>query len=262
MARMLYFVLLWTLFVSTSGCTEEDRENLLTRVGVMGASASAGAGSFLRLADFIDGAILPPHEIIDASILTFSFSPAYCARKTVEDLKKQDATMVIGVDYFFWFTYGFLKLEQRKKFLEIGCSYLEELECPLLLGDIPHMKGAGGSIMALMIPSPSEIEALNTQLRSWADRRSNVFIMPLSKWIAALNEGKPLSINEEETIFHKDDLFLGDHLHPNWKGMALLAIKCLEELHKHYPIIGKENLRLDMKRLIKAMKAQGAKKPR
>jgi hypothetical protein len=48
-----------------------DDSSILRRVGVMGASLSAGtANRGIKLAFYLDGAILPPHEIVDASSST------------------------------------------------------------------------------------------------------------------------------------------------------------------------------------------------
>lgn len=215
----------------------------LSRIGIMGASVSAGFGTQSNLGEFMDAAVKTPHKIINAGDPLFFMGPDPRGKAAVARMKKEGATVVFGLDFMFWFSYGFLDFKGRQALLKRGCAYVAQLKCPVFLGDLPDMSAAaGGMLAAAQIPRPAEIKALNKQLRAWAAKHSNVHIVPLSKWVNDLKSEKPITINGKPGTFKKSELMQKDNLHSTMKGTALLTLMCLEQMVINYPATGKKRI--------------------
>jgi hypothetical protein len=215
----------------------------LSRIGIIGASVSAGFGTQSNLGEFMDAAVKTPHKIINAGDPLFFMGPVPRGKAAVARMKKEGATVVFGLDFMFWFSYGFLDFKGRQALLEKGCAYVAQLKCPVFLGDLPDMSAAaGGMLAAAQIPKPEEIKALNRQLRAWGAKHPNVHIVPLSKWVNELKAEKPITINGKARTFKKTELIQADHLHATMKGTALLTLMCLERMVIQYPATGKRRI--------------------
>jgi len=226
----------------------------LKRIGIMGASVSAGFGLEVNLAAVIDEAVKTPHEMIDTASNSFFFEPRAVGRKAIEQLRAQKATVAIGLDYFFWFSYGVLGIEERFDLLKTGCALAGRLECPIVVGDIPDMSASVGSMLrAEQVPSRDELRALNKHLYAWAAERPHVHVIPLSAWIETLNNEKPIVVEGRQRTFKPGELMQNDKLHANEKGLALLAIKCLEKLVVRYPTVDRRDLVLNLEALTKTV---------
>ena len=159
-----------------SGCAElflsaEERARrrealaMVERVGVLGASLSAGFGTGRTLADILDAAIRPRHEVIDASDPFFFRDPAAAGQRSAALLGERMATCVVALDYLFWFVHGKKTGERRKADLEEGLCRIEALGCPVFLGDLPDMRGAAADMLPReSIPPPEELAALNARI--------------------------------------------------------------------------------------------------
>ncbi len=236
------------------GDDEKKKIEPLKRIGIMGASVSAGFGLDVNLGAVIDEAVKTPHEIIDTTSNSFFFEPRAVGRKAIEQLKAHKATVAIGLDYFFWFSYGVLGPEDRFNLLKAGCALADQLECPIIVGDIPDMSASVGSMLrAEQVPSREELRALNKQLYAWAAERPHVHVIPLSAWIETLNNEKPIVVEGRQRTFKKGELMQDDQLHANEKGLALLAIKCLETLVVRYPTVDRRTLVLNLEALTKTV---------
>lgn len=246
------------------GDDEKKKIEPLKRIGIMGASVSAGFGLDVNLAAVIDEAVKTSHEIIDTASNSFFMEPRVVGRKAIEQLKARKATVAIGLDYFFWFSYGALGIEERFSLLRTGCALADQLECPIVVGDIPDMSASVGSMLrAEQVPSREELRALNKHLYAWAAERPHVHVIPLSAWIDTLNNEKPIVVEGWKRTFKKGELMQDDKLHANEKGLALLAIKCLETLVVRYPTVDRRDLVMNLealtKKVTKDKKVGGAK---
>ncbi len=240
---------------ATAPGTEEDKKiEPLKRIGIMGASVSAGFGLETNLGAIIDKAIKTPHEMIDTSSNSFFMEPREAGRRAIEQLKARKATVAIGLDFFFWYSYGSLGAKDRFDLFKTGCALADQLKCPIVVGDIPDMSAAvGGMLRAEQVPSREVLRALNKQLYAWAAERPHVHVIPLSAWIETLHNEKPIVIEGRQRTFKKGELMQDDKLHTNEKGLALLAIKCLETLVVRYPAVDRRDLVLGLETLTKAV---------
>ena len=89
--------------------TQEERAlrakafETVSRVGVLGANMSAGFGTGRTLADILHTAIRAPNEVFDTADPFFFRDPLAAGRKATADLQERKATLVVGLDYLFWF---------------------------------------------------------------------------------------------------------------------------------------------------------------
>ncbi len=240
------------LILLGSGATEEKNPPLC--IGVMGASVSAGFMCGVTIADVLDKAITVPHKVVDSSTESFFLAPEFTGKNSLNRMKKENPGAVIGLDFFFWYSYGIMTFEERRDLLRKGCSLAGELDCVFIAGDIPDMReAAGGMLRKEQIPSPEEIAELNTQLRAWAAKRPNIHIVPLAEWITSLKKGKAIKVNGKKRSFKKKEILQQDDLHATPKGTVLLAVKCLEHLAETGNTIDKKALLLDVDSLAAAI---------
>ena len=61
------------------------------------------------------------------------------AKHTLEDLHVLKPTLVVGVDYLFWFAYGPGPEEKRVERVDKALKGLDALACTVLLCDLPDM---------------------------------------------------------------------------------------------------------------------------
>lgn len=149
-------------------------------------------------------------------------------------------TLLLAIDYLFWFGYGSQDVDgkpvadeaQRLEMLERGLKSLEKFECPLVLGDFPNMSEAVGRIlMPAQMPKAETLDKLNRRLREWAAPRENVVVIGLSSWVEELKSGKAIRIGERTYAAEVTKTWLQeDRLHPTVAGLAALATLVQHEL--------------------------------
>jgi hypothetical protein len=224
-------------------------EALLQRIAVIGASLSAGqglGGKDLNLAHVIEAGLAAKHgPLIDASdLLTFT-SPVSKAKNALAKLEPQDPTLVVGLDYLFWFGYGMNWGGEKERLaaLELGLKSLEGLRCPILLGDFPDMSSAVHAKEAMLpaaaVPAPETLAKLNERLQAWAKDHPNVVVVPVSKLMGKLLAGDELRVGPN--LWPKGtvgSLLQTDGLHPTLEGTTglwLFAAQRLLESRKDLP---------------------------
>src|SRR5262245_18578232 len=174
---------------------------LLRRVVVVGASVSEGFGNDTKLASVVDAVIERPHEPAEgyASSLFFS-SPLTFGPDLLGEALDDDPTLLVAIDYLFWFGYGHLAAdgtpihyeEDRLELLERGLALLEPVRCRLVLGDAPDMSPAIGLMLVPeQVLKPETLTKLNERLRAWARDRTNVIVLPLSAFVTEVRAGRP-----------------------------------------------------------------------
>jgi lysophospholipase L1-like esterase len=228
-------------------------EALLERVAVIGASGSAGYGlgvdgnkAPLTLARVIESGLLARHEaLLDASSeLTFAHALG-SSKHALQALEKHDPTLVVALDYLFWFGYGasWGGEKERLAALELGLKSLEGLRCPILLGDFPDMRSALKAKAPVLppqaVPDPATLAKLNERLAAWAKEHENVIVVPISKLMGTLLSGEELRVGpnlwRSGTV---STLLQEDGLHPTLEGttgMWLFAAERLLEARKDLP---------------------------
>jgi hypothetical protein len=215
------------------------------RVVVIGASASAGFvlsepfggtnTSRCRLNRYLDAAISVPHAPVEnlASALLFmnpeAFAPVQIAAAT-----NAQPTLVVGLDFLFWFCYGNGSTDaERAQRFEGGLKLLEQFHCPLVIGDIPDASFATntGIISIRQVPSEAARLAANQRLRAWAAAHSQVTVMPLAVFMRDTVADQAITLHGQKLPAGQTRLLLqADRLHPNPRGAAVLALGVMDAL--------------------------------
>lgn len=196
----------------------------LARIGVVGASLSAGFGEGVPLHEMLDATLVAPHAIFDAASSGLFLRPRQLAEVEIGLMRLRSVRLVVAVDFLFWFAYGDKADAQRHADLEAGLSMLDTLEVPMLVGDLPDVHGASPKMIApRQIPDREVLEALNDRIEAWAAARPSVRLVPMSAWTDALKAGTPPEI-DGIAIGPGDRLLQWDGLHPTARGQAVLAV--------------------------------------
>lgn len=212
--------------------------SLWNRIVLIGASASAGfvaseplggpATLQCRLNRYLDAAIVAPHEPVRnfASSLFF-IQPEAEGERQVGVAVDRHPTLVIGVDFLFWFCYGEGQTDQdRLRRFETGLRLCQEFSCPLVLGDLPDASRASEQMLsASQIPSRAALRAANQRLHAWAGSRSNVVVVGLSNFMATVVTNRALNLHGHVLAQGTTSRLLQeDGLHPSPPGCAALAV--------------------------------------
>lgn len=153
----------------------------------------------------------------------------------LERAKKQQPTVLLAVDFLFWFAYGDIQTEgtsegdARLARLRHGLGLLDGMPCAMLISDLPDMRGASRRMLRpSMIPSPDDLKALNAEIRTWASTRPRVRVFELAATVARLkDQGVALQCGDHEVPSGPGALLQKDLLHANRLGMAYLG-HCLQ----------------------------------
>jgi hypothetical protein len=213
------------------------------RVVVIGASASAGfmitepfGGTNTlkcRLQYYLDAAFLVPHEPVrNLATAMFFLNPEGLGEQQVEAAVKAKPTLVVGVDFLFWYCYGDdLNDDGRKALFERGLKLLEQFQCPVIVGDIPDASYAtnSGIISAAQVPSPAVLKGANARLQQWVAVHTNVTLVPLTRLMRAINSHQSLECHGQVLPYDvATPMIQEDHLHPTSRGAAWLALEILD----------------------------------
>ncbi len=224
---------------------------VLERVVVVGASGSAGFGIEKNLADALDATISAAHEPVRCIANTLFFVDVLGqGPMQIERAREAKPTLLVAVDFLFWFGYGFSNAEEkplaseeeRLALLEQGLALLEGFSCPVVVGDFPDCsRSIGKMLFESQVPEPATLAALNARLAGWAESRRNVVILPLARSVerlfAAGNAGTATDGSAALEIAGwaypagaAELLFQPDQLHPTLEGLALIAHLVAREL--------------------------------
>ncbi|HEY5346505.1 MAG TPA: hypothetical protein VIK62_09205 [Verrucomicrobiae bacterium] len=245
--RLKFFYCVTTLWLGVfiAGLQVRAAESPWARVVMIGASASAGfvldeplggaETTRCKLNYYLDAAITKPHAPVKnfGSALMF-LNPEAFAPLQVEAATNNHPTLVIGVDFLFWFCYGDGNSDAaRAARFETGLKLLEQIHCPLVVGDIPDASSATntGIISVDMVPSEAARRAANARLKIWAKAHPQVVVMPLAKLMRDIMANATLTLHGQTLPAGKTRALLqADQLHPNPHGAAVLTLGILDAL--------------------------------
>jgi hypothetical protein len=219
------------------------------RIVLIGASATAGftmseplggpttARYFLHR--YIDAALTVPHEPVKNVAHAFFFlQPETTARRQIDQAIATKPTVVGALDFLFWFCYGpgATDAERQQRF-EKGLKFLEEVPCPLVVGDIPDASGVSDEVISPdWIPSVAARTAANRRLKEWAAGRKDVVVVSLSEFMHAALSNQALTIHGVTFPAGKTrGLLQGDQLHPSTRGCTALALAMIDALQSAHP---------------------------
>ena len=214
--------------------------NLWQRVVLIGASAtsgmqdpnsSSGTGlTYYGIQPYLDAALLGPHETVrNLGNRLFFFSPEPMGKRQVTGALKVAPSLVVGVDFLFWYCYGAVpEEEERLRRLDRGLAELETLKCPLVVGDIPDASGAAhGMLSPIQIPLRKTIESANKRIKAWAAAREQTAVIELARFMRAAAKNDTIKIQEKQ-FDQTASLLQADKLHPTARGAAVLALAIAE----------------------------------
>jgi hypothetical protein len=229
------------------------------RILLVGASATAGfteselfggpQTAQYKLSRYVEAAVIAPHEPVRSLASTFFFmQPEAEAKREIDLALESKPSMVIGVDFLFWFCYGEGRTdEERRARFDKGLALLEPLSCPLILGDIPDASGALNRMLTPdEMPSTTALAAANRRLKQWATARRNVVIFPLAAFMRTVTANGAVSIHGRTLPAGKTGIFLqADRLHPSAPGCAVLALMALDSYQSRHPDLVASEIRWD-----------------
>lgn len=221
-----------TLFPAGSLPAEDGSETPWKRIVVIGASASAGfntareAGKTTNLAKVIDAMLEVDHDrVVNVSSGFFFMNPRWMGTQSIRRAVEVKATLVVALDFLFWFGYGPKNERRRLEDLDTGLKYLSRLECPILLSRIPDMKASIGKMLsARQVPKPATLKKLNERIDAWAAGRKNVVMVPMARFINDLRAGKGIEVADiSYPAGSIRRLLQRDELHPTVEGLAAVT---------------------------------------
>lgn len=212
------------------------------RIVLIGASVTAGFTESepfggpkthpLRLNRYVDAALAVPHEPARNLASAFVFlQPESASRKQIDDALRAQPTLVLGLDFLFWFCYGDGNTDdERLQRFNQGLKLLESFKCPVVLGDLPDASAAvNRQLRPDQIPTPRALAAANRRLREWAAGRHQVAILPLSSFMRTTLRNQSLRVHRQVLPAGKTlGLLQADRLHPSATGAAFLAVTLLD----------------------------------
>jgi len=221
-------------------------DRLLERVVAVGASLTHGFGCNLSPAQVFDRAIRVKHQpVLNASHELQFLAAVSFGEEQIDRCLDHRPTLVLGIDFLFWYGYGFAfrnktELDRRMKKFRLGLEQLDRLACPVVVGDLPDMRGASKRMLhPAQIPGPHVLAALNKELRAWAEKKKNVLLVPLAAWVKTLKAGEwtvPASKDGKhpETVLTAEMALQWDRLHPSRIGVIVLTDRIIRAVKKRF----------------------------
>ena len=221
----------------------ETSRALLERIGVIGASSSAGYGNGVALAEVLHEALSVEHRTFDVSSSAHFLRPLEIGKTEALAVALRRPTIVFAVDFLFWYAYGDKSDELRDAHLEVAFGLLEGLGVPVIVGDLPDVHGASRQMIApKQIPDATVIAELNGKIEAWAAEHDAIELVPLSRWHARMREGAAVTVFDTTVQRPFGDVMQWDKLHPSPRGQALLALMLLQELERRFGPLAPDDL--------------------
>jgi hypothetical protein len=217
------------------------------RMVIIGASVSHGftesqVGPKMTdyaLDRYVNAALLAPHEPArNLAAVEFFLSPDEIGIMQIRQALTNRPTLVVGVDFLFWFCYGKGNTDQdRLDHFEKGLKLLEGLDCPLIIGDIPDASAAANGILSPdELPSPAVRIAANRRLKEWAAQHKQVTVVPLAEFMRAASANEAISVHGHVIARGTTGALLQeDRLHPSRRGCAVLAVSIFDTFLAGHP---------------------------
>jgi hypothetical protein len=233
-----------------------DEPHPLQRVCVLGASMTHGLDFDTGLAEVLEATLVREHDPVlsDANLLFF-MDPVGSAEDQLVFARKNDATLIVGVDFLFWFAYGSRNAKderirddsERFARLDQGLALLAEIDVPLVLGDFPDMSDSiGRQLHRMQVPEPETLKRLNARLAAWAKEREQVILIPLASAIDRLRAGEQVTLGRQTWPAGSADLLLSDdRLHPTIEGTIAIANAVVDALVRA-ELVDSEDVELDL----------------
>lgn len=265
-------MLLFAALLLSSPAAPEVATSPFERVAIVGASASSGWGLrgewgvSLDMQDFVAASLVEaPERLLGLGDGFFFMDPVMKGPKQIDKALAIEPTLVVALDFLFWFGYGDVSDAYRLRRLDEGLRELDTFECPILVGDLPDMSPAtegtspiGPLIFPAQIPPPEVLAQLNERIRAWASERERVVVVPLTALVDRARTDTELELlgNRWEgdlvSQFTQADL-----LHPTIEGTTVMLLVAYEAALKARPGWA-EHLVLDAREIERRLRAAHA----
>lgn len=240
-------------------------ESPVERVAVVGASATAGFNAYfwrlvddrpvrdsITLAKLLRAASDDRLVVIDLGTAQFFTNPAGIGEMTIDRALRAKPDLVVGVDFLFWFCYGWVGPEagrmrtddERLAMLDAGLALLDrvvEKGLPLVVGDIPDMSAAsGGVLQPVAVPTEELRLEANRRIRRWVDERPSVELFSLDGLQRLLASEEPIVVEDVElSPDERGRLLQSDRLHPTVGGLVVIVSRLADTLEGHPALAGR-----------------------
>jgi hypothetical protein len=235
------------------------------RIVMIGASVTAGFTStepfggantpLYDLSRYVDAALRVTHEPVRNLGNAFFFAqPKLMGQQQLTRALTNNPTLVIGLDFLFWFCYGEGSTDaERLQRFDRGLKLLENVECPLIVGDIPDASAAvNGMLRPEQMPSLKAISTANLRLKNWAAGRRQVVILGLSDFMRDVMANRAITIHDYVLPAGKTRVLIqDDKLHASPPGCAVLALAALDAFQSTRPGNHADELRRDPKEIFR-----------
>ncbi len=210
----------------------------LTRIAFIGASVSDGFGNGLPPSTLAKKVLKGRgFTILRYTNSLFFMQPLKIGPLLMRRALRAKPTLLIGIDYLFWFGYGWMNKDARMHRLEKGLSLLDQFKGKIFVGNLPDMHGADPKMLQKgQIPSIASLKKLNARIVQWAKKRPRVRLFDLSSHVRQMKTkgilipggGKEGKLKERH--LSPKELMSWDRLHPSKKGVHYLLHLVLASL--------------------------------
>jgi hypothetical protein len=250
---------------AASTCSVHAQEKTpWARIIVVGASVSHGFTESTTgpktqdyaLDRYLNAALLAPHgPVRNLATELFFMMPDASGSAQIRRAMTNSPTLVVGVDFLFWFCYGNAKTNQeRLDHFEKGLKLLEAVDCPLIIGDIPDASAAANGMLSPgEIPSADVRLAANRRLKEWAAQHKQVTVVPLAQFMSAVAANEAITVHGQTLARGTTSALLqDDRLHTSTRGCAVLAVSILDAFLAGHPGSDATQVRWDPDKVLQA----------
>jgi hypothetical protein len=248
----------------------EPAEHLLDRIVVAGASVSAGfglaryTGQPTTFAQVFDAAITAKHGTPHGnSQFLFSIDPEGYGRLMMDEVEDLAPTLVVAIDFPFWFGYGTMPEEDRAARLERGLALLAELDCPVVVGNFPDMSRAAQGLMLQesQVPERDTLVELNAIVKAWTEAAPGRLLVDLAEHIERIHAEVDIPVGSGWKGTRAKELMQPDDLHPTLLGASMIAVMTAEALLSGIDGLPPGDFVLDVERVAERVKAARTPEP-
>ena len=244
-------ILILTLVFSVFSCGQiSSKDAILQRVAVTGASVTSGYGVRtqpirgdlgaypVNFKHIMEGMILVPHEEVGFfGDLMFFRNSRVIAESYIQQIIEFKPTLVIGIDFLFWFGYGPVPTGSnegtyRMHRLNFALGLLDTINAPIVIGDLPDVRESVGRMLSQsQVPDEQLLQMLNARIYSWAKQHGNVLILPANEYWRRMMQDEEITIlGYTWPAGSRTKLLQRDMLHTTLEGTVVAGLFIVESL--------------------------------
>lgn len=249
---MLLKIIAYTLILAFSSVhSPVIHQDILQRVAITGASVTTGMGLTtppikgdlgaypMNFKHIFEGMITVPYEEVGFfGDMLFFRGARENGKALIQQIIDFDPTLVIGIDFLFWFGYGSPPPESdvakfRMEKLNYALSLIEQIQVPIVIGDIPDVRATIGKLLSQRkVPSEEVLSKLNERIHAWAAQYPNVYVLPVhAYWEQMMRDEEIVLFGYTWKEDTRNTLLQKDMLHMTLEGTVtagLLVAKTLQ----------------------------------